>query len=184
MYARVAQLEKLGRASLDAGDYERAKEHLAEAVALAPARLELQPLLAQAFRGLGDPAGAAYHVRLWLHATPDDAGGERARRYLARYGHSAELEPSPSPAPDEQWARLRRLQKDAEHAAPELRPALLAQAHALLPRDSETLLLLVDAYDEVGRAADARQTLETALALKPPPDNLKKLRARLARLRV
>lgn len=182
LYARVAQLERLGRASLDAGDYERAKVHLAEAVALAPARLELQPLLAQAFRGLGDPAGAAYHVRLWLHAMPDDGNGERARRYLARYGQNAELVPSATAAADERWARLRRLRKDAEQAAAEGRPALLAQAHALLPRDSDTLLALIDAYEETGRSAEARATLEAALALKPPPDNVKKLRARLARL--
>ncbi|MBI1944964.1 MAG: protein kinase [Deltaproteobacteria bacterium] len=182
LYARVAQLERLGRASLDAGAYERAKMHLAEAVALAPARLELQPLLAQTFRGLGDPAGAAYHVRLWLHAQPDDANGERARRYLARYGQSAELVPSSRPAPDEQWARLRRLRKDAEQAPPAERPVLLERAHALLPRDSDTLLALVDAYEAIGQAADARAVLEAALAMKPPPDNVKKLRARRARL--
>lgn len=182
LYARVAQLERLGRASLDAGSYERAKEHLAEAVALAPARLELQPLLAQTFRGLGDPAGAAYHIRLWLHAMPADANGERARRYLARYGQSAELAPSTDPAPDERWARVRRLRDDAEAAQPAERPALLAQAHELLPRDSTTLLSLVDAYEASGRVADARAVLERALAGKPPPDNVKRLKRRLARL--
>ena len=182
LYARVSTLEKLGRASLDAGEYERAKARFAEAVALAPARVELQALLAQSFRGLGDPAGAAYHTRLWLHAFPDDVDAERARRYLTRYGHRAELSPAESPAADERWARLRRLRRDADQATAEERPALLTQAHELLPRDSETLLTLVDAYEALGRVDDAKKALQSALARTPPPDNLKRLKARLAKL--
>jgi tetratricopeptide (TPR) repeat protein len=82
----AARLEQVGRLALDVGEYAQAKQLLAEAVAADPSRVRLHGMLGQAFRGLGDPAGAAHHYRLYFHAFPDDKQKERAERYLLRRG--------------------------------------------------------------------------------------------------
>ena len=82
--ARAAELARVGALALQEGAYDRAKALFVEAVTADPRRVRDHARIGQAFRGLGDPIGAAYHLRLWLHAAPDDADAERITRYLRR----------------------------------------------------------------------------------------------------
>ena len=100
------------------GEYGAAKTLLASALSFEPSHVDVHALLAQAFRGLGDPSGAAYHLRMWLYARPDAADGERAVRYLKRYQQPTELHLSSSPAADEKAVRVARLLRDVDNAGP------------------------------------------------------------------
>jgi serine/threonine protein kinase len=134
--ARAAEMARRGQLALAAGEYERGKELLVEAVTLDPSRVDDHAALAQAFRGLGDPAGAGYHLRLYFHVHPDDVDRERAERYLRRYNQSTELKPSAEPSIDEKHVRVARFLADAARVTDDKRrAALLDAADALLPGD-------------------------------------------------
>ena len=179
--AHTAELEKRGQQALAVGEYARAKELLAEALALEPSHVDDHALLGQAFRGMGDPAGAGYHLRLWLHARPDEADRERAVRYLVRYGQQTELKPSAQPSVDERQARVARMLHDAERD-PAAALSLLEQASALLPDDMRVLPRLGDAYATAGRSEDARRAYDAALTRSTSAQLTRSLRERIAKL--
>jgi tetratricopeptide (TPR) repeat protein len=61
----VAALLGLGQSALARKDYARAASVLEEALRVDPAAASLHSPLAMAYRGLGDPARAAVHLRQW-----------------------------------------------------------------------------------------------------------------------
>jgi serine/threonine-protein kinase len=176
--AHAAELSRRGALALAIGEYEVGKGLLVQAVNEDPARVADHLLIGQAFRGLGDPAGAAYHFRLWLHAFPGEPEEERVRAYLVRYRQSADLKPAVEPAADERRARVRRLVVDASAEAPPERIAPLEEARRLAPDDVDVLERLAVAYAACGRMDDARSNYRRALAIRPS----KALRQRLAAL--
>jgi tetratricopeptide (TPR) repeat protein len=178
--ARVTELEKRGRTALAAGEYTRAKELLVEALALDPSHIDDHALIGQAFRGLGDATGAAHHLRLFLHARPDDADAERMMRYLARCKQTYQLKPSSEPNIEERHVRAARLVDDADDT-PDHAVALLETAHQLLPDDARISLKLGDAYAAANRPFDARRAFEEAVE-KGSSTTAKAARERLAKL--
>jgi serine/threonine protein kinase/tetratricopeptide (TPR) repeat protein len=177
--AHVTELEKRAQLALAVGEYERAKELLASALALAPDHVDDHALIAQAFRGLGDTAGAGYHLRLWLYANPGAPEGERAARYLKRYQLPAALQLSSSPGVEEKHARVARLLNDADGAADPVVP--LENARLLAPDDGRVLLRLGDAYAGAGRKEDAKKTFQAALSSSSGAQ-ARALKERIARL--
>lgn len=180
VFARVLELEKRGKTALAAGEYQRGKELLVEALALDPSRVDDHGLVGQAFRGLGDPSGAGHHLRLWMHARPAEADVERAARYLRRYQQAATLKASPSPSLEERHVRALRLSDDARRD-PTQAVRNLEQARALLPDDSKIIIALGDAYLAAGRSDDAKRAFETALG-KSSGSTAKGVKERLAKL--
>ena len=178
--ARARELGERGRAVLAVGKYQRAKELLVEAVALDPTRVEDHALIGQAFRGLGDPAGAGHHLRLWLHARPDDDDGERVKRYLRRYRQQEALQLSAVPGPEESYVRAARLSDDA-NKEPHLAVRKLEMAAELVPGDAAVRIALGDAYVAAGRNDDAKRTF-TAVLKKLSGASARQVRDRLAKL--
>ncbi len=178
VHAHVHELERRGRLALAVGDYESAKELYAEALHLDASRVADQAPIAQAFRGLGDPANAGWHMRLWLYADPTSPDAERALRYLKRYDQPKALVPSDKPTDEERWARVARLLFDAEHGDP---IAPLESARLLAPDDHEILVRLGDAYAKAGRKDDAKKMFQTALRTASRAQ-ARALRARIKKL--
>jgi tetratricopeptide (TPR) repeat protein len=175
----IAELEHRGQLALSVGEYGAAKELFASALQMEPDHVDDHALIAQALRGLGDPAGAGYHLRLWLWARPDSPEAERAVRYLKRYNQQTELHPSTTPAVDERHARAARLLHDAEVATDPI-PSL-EQARELLPADARVLWRLGDAYAKAGRGDEARRALKAALA-DANPHEARAIRDHLSKL--
>ncbi len=61
----VATMAGLGQAALARRDYQRAVTVLEEALAFDPSAASIHSPLANAYRGLGDPAKAEEHLKLW-----------------------------------------------------------------------------------------------------------------------
>jgi tetratricopeptide (TPR) repeat protein len=177
--ARAAELARRGQQALAAGEYARAKELYVEAVALDPSRIDDHGAIGQAFRGVGDPAGAAHHLRLWLHARPAHPDRERTERYLARYGQANALKDTSEPGLEELHVRVERLLQDAEAAAEPV--PLLESARELLPEDARVLLRLGDAYETAGRTEDAKRLFQAALASSSGAQ-AKRIKERLVKL--
>jgi serine/threonine-protein kinase len=167
IHTRTAELVRRGRLAATAGEAERAKGLLVEALTYEPQRIELHERVGNAFRALGDPVGAAHHYRLYFHAFPDDPDRQRAELYAARYRQSLALEPSHHPSSDERAVRTHFLVRSAQHKPASEALSLLQQAEALSPEDVLVLERLAATYVVLDQPEAARGALERAVKLKP-----------------
>lgn len=172
-----------GMLSLHAGDVDKAIATLSQAADRAPDAAQPRYALGFAYMAKGHLAFAEQAFRAVLAKLPD-AGMLRAMvaELLWRQGHAAAAADELAPLlakPETASPALRRFAGELHLAAGHNERALplLQDALAANPRDDRAVAALTEAWRRLGRAEDARRTLDAALATSPDSDSL--WRARL-----
>jgi tetratricopeptide (TPR) repeat protein len=179
-HPQVAAVE--GTLMLRRGDADGALALLSSAAERAPDEPQLRHALGFAYLAKGHFAFAEQAFRGLMERTPASAPSLRVLivELLRRQGRSAEaadelartVDVDASPGMQRWMGEIELEAGHTDSALPRLRAALAAE-----PRDRRTLSALIEAWRRLGDAADARNTLEAALATHPQTDDL--WRARL-----